>query len=79
MCQKCTRSRFFLKKDLNNDDYNRGQIDLLCLKKFHIRELVLSAEEEQRIVGLGIKKKQESMKKANELRMGELSEDPVYT
>ena len=42
MCQKCCRTRVFPMPDTDKS-YNHGEIDLLCLKKFHIREMTEQA------------------------------------
>ena len=43
MCLKCTRKRHFEERE--DDKHNVGNIDLLCLKKFHIRKIVQDAQE----------------------------------
>ena len=44
-----------------DDGYNRGQIDLLCLKKLHVRESVFGAVEACKQVEKTIKQKREHM------------------
>ena len=45
----------------NGTHYNRGKIDLLCLKKFHIRATVMSAMETSNRVNNDILAKQRQM------------------
>ena len=58
--QKYLRYRNFEEKD-EEGCYNRGEICLLCLKKFHIREMVLRAQETYKMVDRDIKSKQKQI------------------
>ena len=59
MCLKCSRYRHF--EIAEPDGHNRGEIDLLCLKKFHIRDMVLSAQETCKRVEKDINNRRQQM------------------
>lgn len=74
MCQKCSRRRVFPVADKRDGSFNHGDIDLLCLKKFHIQEMVESAQSTCKIVEQDIKVKQVQMESTKELLLGGQSE-----
>ena len=76
MCLKCTRMRQFELPEA--DGYNNGQIDLLCLKKFHILEMCNSAQDTCKMVERDIKAKQTRMKDEEQMKLGQLAEEPEY-
>ena len=68
MCNKCMRYRNF------EGSANRGQIDLLCLKKFHILEMVRIAKDTCTRVQENIDKRTDQLKE-EELRHLQQYED----